>query len=233
MAFTNIAAVQNLLSPRDYDGVTDLQQFIDSADIIVQRLITITTSSSSRITLSTIELEMIERWLAAHMYCMNDPIYQSKNVGRSSGTFMGQGGLGLESTRYGQTAVKLDTSGVLNSINKRAVASINWLGKPRHHAPLVPVTPSLMLAIAAPVNNSAYSPGNLVTLVANPAGGIPNYSVQFTLDNANLNNPVNSPPYQSVWNTTGIAAGIYQLGGYVTDKVNNTSIASAVNVTIT
>lgn len=125
MAFTTIANVQPLLG-NNYDGVTDLQQFIDAADVIMLRVQT--CANFKGIPLSSVELEMIERWLSAHMYAQYDPLYQSKSTGQAHGSFQGSSGLSLDSTRYGQTAVALDYSGCLDAIGKRAVASAIWLG---------------------------------------------------------------------------------------------------------
>lgn len=132
MSFTNVGAVQALLGA-DYgpqpDGVTllDLQQFVDSADVIVLRVQA--CAAKKNLALSTVELEMIERWLACHMYCQVDKALQTKSSGGSSGTFMGQTGMSLDSTRYGQTAVNLDYSGCLSAIGKRQFAFGFHLGR--------------------------------------------------------------------------------------------------------
>lgn len=127
MAYTTIPAVKGILAD-DYNLTTDLQQFIDTADVIIQRVKTCAVQKN--ITLSVLELEMIERWLACHLYCMSNPQYQSEATGGISVSYTGQTGLHLESTRFGQMAIILDYSGCLNAISQRSFASANWLGTP-------------------------------------------------------------------------------------------------------
>lgn len=125
MAYTNPQAVAGILAD-DYNLTTDLQQFIDTADIIIQRVKS--CAAARRVPLTPIELEMIERWLAAHMYCMSSPQYQSEATGGISVSYTGQTGLHIESTRFGQMAINLDYSGCLNAISSRSFARANWLG---------------------------------------------------------------------------------------------------------
>lgn len=126
MARTTSAAVQGVLGD-DYDGSTSLTPFIDTATAMVDRVATCATSRDR--TLTSAELELIERWLAGHLYAMSDQPYQSKTTGRASATFQGRTGMYLEATKYGQTAVNVDYSGCLASISKRRVARGVWLGK--------------------------------------------------------------------------------------------------------
>lgn len=132
MAYTTVVAVQAVLAD-DYNLRTDLQQFIDTADIIIQRAKI--AAANRGISLSDQELEMIERWLAAHMYCMSNPQYQSEATGGIAVSYTGQTGLHLESTRYGQMAITLDYSGCLNFISNRYVAKAVHLGGGCHRQP--------------------------------------------------------------------------------------------------
>jgi hypothetical protein len=66
--------------------------------------------------LTDTRLEVIERWLAAHLYCVTDRPYKSRSAGGASGTFDGNTDKGLDATLYGQTAKVLDTTGFLSSI---------------------------------------------------------------------------------------------------------------------
>lgn len=125
MAYTTVLAVKGILAD-DYNLTTDLQQFIDSADIIMARVLA--CAGAKGITLSSIELEMIERWLSAHFYCASNPQYQSEATGGISVSYTGQTSMHLESTRYGQMAINLDYSGCLNAISSRSVTSAQWLG---------------------------------------------------------------------------------------------------------
>lgn len=124
---TTITAVQNLLDS-NYDMVTDLQQFIDSASNVVNQVATYATGMNRG--LSNTTLELVERWLACHLYAQVDMLYQSKSTGGASASFQGQTEMNIGSTRYGQTAMNIDTSGALTAISKRSFAYGFWLGKP-------------------------------------------------------------------------------------------------------
>lgn len=122
---TNTGAVLAVLEPgKEYDTLfsPDLTPFMDAAQALTNRVY---TSSAIRGYIYTApELEVIERYLAAHFYCTSDKVYASKSAGGASGSFMQQTGKGLEQTPHGQTALRLDYSGVLNGIDKAARARI-------------------------------------------------------------------------------------------------------------
>jgi len=130
MARTSQGAVQAILLD-DYDSVNSpsLQPFIDTANVIVSRVATCATAKGK--TLSSTELELIERWLAAHGYAMVDQPYQSKTTQQASATFQGRTGMGLEATKYGQQALSVDYSGCLKAIasGNRKTAGLTWGGK--------------------------------------------------------------------------------------------------------
>ena len=136
MSRTNSAAVILILGDAsahpqnagDYDGSRDLPPFIDSATAVVDRVNTCATNKG--VTLTSTELELIERWLAAHLYAMSDQQLASKNTQGSGGSFRAAGGLALDGTTYGQTAKMMDPSGCLNAIGSRRRAWGAWLGKP-------------------------------------------------------------------------------------------------------
>lgn len=129
MARTDATAVQEVLL-KDYDSrnAPSLTRFINAASLLVNRVAT--CAANKGYTLSEEELEMIESWLAAHMYATSDRTLASKSTSGASGSFHGQATMRLEATFYGQTALTLDSSGCLEALNKRAVASFTWLGKP-------------------------------------------------------------------------------------------------------
>lgn len=108
----------------NYDGVSDVTQWIDSATAIVDRVATCATGKG--ITLSTTELELIERWLAAHYYTKYDPLYASKSTGRASASFIQDPKV---PERYKAGALDLDPSGCLAGILAGARAGAAWLGK--------------------------------------------------------------------------------------------------------
>ena len=117
-----------LLGNYDLKNAPDLQPFIDAASAIVDRVQACALAKGTP--LSDVELELIERWLSAHDYQMNDPGYVSRNTMSAGGSFDGGTGDGLEGTRYGRTAIRLDYSNCLRNVDKAQVARASWLGKP-------------------------------------------------------------------------------------------------------
>ena len=128
MARVTSATVESLLAD-NYDGSTDLDQFIGLATRMVDRLVTCAALKS--VTFSTDELADIEKLLAAHFYQMSDEGYTSKSTGKASGSFKGQFADGLKRTTYGQSALILDPSGCLAAASSGARAGGTWLGKPK------------------------------------------------------------------------------------------------------
>lgn len=130
MARTSTAAVEGILLA-DYDGESDLAPFIDTATVMVDRVAACATRKGQ--TLTAAELELVERWLAAHYYANSDKPYASKTTERASATFHGRTSMYLEATLYGQTAARVDPSGCLQAVagQERKVASAFWVGKPR------------------------------------------------------------------------------------------------------
>lgn len=124
MARTTSSQVQGVLAA-NYDGSTSLTPFIDSASAVVDRVATCATAKG--ITLSSTELELIERWLAAHLYTKFDAVYASKSTADASGSFV-RGP--IEPEPYKDAAIAMDYSGCLKAILNRQVASVQWLGKP-------------------------------------------------------------------------------------------------------
>jgi hypothetical protein len=128
MSYTTPTAVAAVLG-RNYDGSTDLQQYIDSAEVVIARMIA--CAQAKGFSHTEPEVELIERWLAAHFYCKMDPLYNSNSTEGASGAYQRKGGgEGFESTDYGEMAVRLDDSGCLNAMGKRMSAGGFWLGKP-------------------------------------------------------------------------------------------------------
>lgn len=132
MARTTDVLVKKVLAPgRDYDTVNNpsLQPFIEAASSVVDDVVTCATRKGK--TLTSTKLELIERWLAAHLYQMSDEGYTSRSTMSASGSFQGQTGMYLEATMYGQTAITLDPTGCLVAIAKgaRPTARAFWAGK--------------------------------------------------------------------------------------------------------
>lgn len=128
---TTISAVQAVLND-DYGALESgsspsLQPFIDTASAITDRVEACASRRNKALTAA--ELELVERWLAAHCYAMNDQPYSSRSVQGKSGSFQGQTGMYFEATKYGQTAISVDWSGCLMAIGKRQTARLSWVGK--------------------------------------------------------------------------------------------------------
>lgn len=123
---TAVAVQAILLNQYDTVDTPSLTAFIDSAAIIIKRVIACHAPS----TLDEEDLEVIERWLAAHLYAHADQLMSSKSTADASASFQGKTGMGLNSTQYGQTAMDLDASGCLRAINNGAVLTMDWLGTP-------------------------------------------------------------------------------------------------------
>ena len=128
MARTTIAAVQGILLT-DYNGTSSLQPFIDTATLVVDRANEL--AAEEDVVLSAALLEMMERWLAAHFYCCSDKPYESRAVKGSSAKFAGKTAMYFEATLYGQMAMRLDTSGSLQSIGgaEQRILTAVWLGE--------------------------------------------------------------------------------------------------------
>ncbi len=128
MAYTNVAAVQILLGS-NYgemeDGTfPDLQTYIDSANVVVTQMRVIATREK-RYYHPAVELEMVERWLAAHLYTKMDPFYSNKSTaGASAGFVQGR----VEKEPYKDGAINMDASGVLNALLNRQFASMSSIG---------------------------------------------------------------------------------------------------------
>lgn len=131
MARTSAEMVKEVLAAgKDYDLDDNpiLLPYIDAASSIVDDIVSC-VSDKELTALTSAKLEIIERWLAAHFYVVSDQTYASKSTQGASASFHGKTGMHLESSRYGQTAITLDSSGCLAAIGKQARASGFWGGK--------------------------------------------------------------------------------------------------------
>ena len=130
---TTVQKVQDLLGGNfgalPNGELPDCQQFIDSATVVVDRVVA-AAGVDFRLIPNTAEQELIERWLAAYFYCHLDPLYSSKNTQGAGGSFVTSSTLENEGERYKRGAIELDPSGMLNAILNRHIAGAVWLGKP-------------------------------------------------------------------------------------------------------
>lgn len=122
MARTTTSAVLEILL-KDYDTVNepDLQGFIDSAAVVVARVQQCAIRKG--ITLTCEELELLERWLASHLYVQSDATYSARQTLRASGSF------NKDKDSYLRAAELIDPSGCLENIINNARLRMVWLGK--------------------------------------------------------------------------------------------------------
>ncbi len=104
-----------------------LRPYIETAAAIVARVIICASRKKPVFVHTAVELELIERWLAAHFYTRMDPTYTSRTTASASGAFTSPKD---DTERYRQSAIEVDTSGCLKAILYRLHASATWLGKP-------------------------------------------------------------------------------------------------------
>lgn len=103
-----------------------LTPFIAAASSLVD---IIESQQDSNNSISAAQLILVETWLAAHFYCMRDPRVVSEKAGSVSATYQSKVGLKLYLSHYGQMAMSLDTTGILQSLsNGKRVATATWLG---------------------------------------------------------------------------------------------------------
>ena len=121
-ARTTPNAVIGILGP-NYDSKKspDLSQFIATASIVVDQ---VAAMSAMKIRvkrlggLTPAMLQNIEMWLAAHFYCISDPLYTTRSTQGASGGFQRSGAKdGMAETSYGKQALDIDWSGCLKNIN--------------------------------------------------------------------------------------------------------------------
>lgn len=111
-------------------AVPDLTPFIVVANELVTEICVPAGYADSR-------LELIETWLAAHFYAIRDPRLTSETVGPLSQSIESRVDLGLDVTRYGQMAKRLDTAGGLALLDERMkkgygkfnLSGVTYIGK--------------------------------------------------------------------------------------------------------
>jgi len=110
------------------DENVSLAPFIAAASAIVDDL----SGEDSDGDLSSAMLTQIEKFLAAHLYEHLDSLPSEENTGAAKAVYQGQFGMGLKSTKYGQTALLMDKTGYLAALNsgKRRKLGVSWLGLP-------------------------------------------------------------------------------------------------------
>ena len=108
----------------DFSASLTLTPFIETASNLVDKVEECDTDGKN----DDDDLELIERWLAAHFAAITNPQLTSKSLGSASSSFQkGTVGESLRATLFGQQALALDTSGCLDGFGKTK-AKTGWLG---------------------------------------------------------------------------------------------------------
>lgn len=110
---TTIAAVSGII---EVDSSISLVPFIVLANALVTEVCTGTAGPTPAY--DDERLELIERWLVAHLYTVRDPRVTSEKAGSVSANYQSRVGLGFDSSHYGQMAMRLDTNGGLANLNE-------------------------------------------------------------------------------------------------------------------
>ena len=107
---TTVDDVINILDNTDLDEDV-IEGYINSANVFV--------TATLGTTLSVAVLTEIEKWMAAHMIVSTrERMSKEEGAGGAYIKWAGEWGKGLLYTPYGQMAVTLDTTDVLNNIAK-------------------------------------------------------------------------------------------------------------------
>lgn len=131
MARTTESQVESIIEVGDDDDITG---FIESANVVVTDNC-VTYPDGTATGYSDATLEMIERWLAAHLYAVMRPSNLQEEIGGPAATAKevrdSKVGLGLDLTRWGQQVKLFDSKGTLTTVGKGKVRlRVNWLGTP-------------------------------------------------------------------------------------------------------
>jgi len=106
----------------EVDVAISLDPFIETASALVDDIAVESGHGATR-------LELIERWLAAHFYAIRDPRTTQEKAGTVGASYESKVDLGLNLTRYGQQAMALDSSGLLEGFSKgKRRVGVTWLG---------------------------------------------------------------------------------------------------------
>lgn len=128
----------------------DVDPFIEAAAFLIDKIVEPSSTSTVYppvVVYDEMDLELIERWLAAHFYTIRDNRIDTEKVDTASEKLRYKVDLGLDQTQYGQKAKLLDVNGALarwdsKSKQKTAdadatttrTASVRWAGgKPRSY----------------------------------------------------------------------------------------------------
>lgn len=132
MARTTLAQVETIIE-LDAELIPDeaaLTPFIDVANELVTEAC---VTNGPETAYTDARLELIERWLTAHIYTIRDPRVANERAGAVGVSYQSSVGLGFDTSHYGQMAMRLDTNGGLAKLNTdtkkgRPRVGVQWLG---------------------------------------------------------------------------------------------------------
>lgn len=131
MPRTTPTKVRGIVTDLREDSTIDLTAAIETANVFVTS-ICIPFVKPDGTSLSAIELEMVERWLAAHFWSVDNPKLLMEIIGRSQDTIQGKVDLGLRLTHYGQQALILSQGALAPYADgKPKQIKMRWLGRTR------------------------------------------------------------------------------------------------------
>jgi len=115
MAVRTTPEAVDLIISYDTTLIPDLTPFIASASLLVDTIVDIPTAPSDAI------LEVVERYLCAHLIGITDPRLGSEQVKSLQASYQYKLKEGLGLTHWGQTAMLLDTTGRLARYNQQLI----------------------------------------------------------------------------------------------------------------
>jgi hypothetical protein len=117
------------------DDDADLTPFIQAANELVTELCAPIKKAGGSPFYSTLRLQLIETWLAAHFYAAWDQPVTFESISTIQSSYWAKPGLGLDETFPGQQVKRLDTALALASLDNlankttRTRIRITYLGK--------------------------------------------------------------------------------------------------------
>ena len=144
MARTTPSLVKAIIRvPTNRQGVpTDLTPFITAGNYLVNKVCTVIPTGG--ITYTEEDLTIIETWLSAHFYAIDDARAERERISNLTKEIETKVDIGLSVTRYGQMAMRLDVNGGLaamdNAMKKQEKplpgarspikVGLKWIGTP-------------------------------------------------------------------------------------------------------
>lgn len=129
MARVTAVQVQGLIDTDSSLSAVEWAALVDPFIATATALADYVESKDSDSQLTAALLVQIEMYLAAHFYEHLDPQPAREKTGDASADFQGEFAMGLDSSKWGQTAKRLDVTGTLASLDRtRHRVSVQWLG---------------------------------------------------------------------------------------------------------